>query len=70
MGQKRTYKYNSKEYKEEAVVLIREQGIQCPKQMIRLRKKIRIAYGKRCGGLHELLYLGGDGILRQMAINH
>jgi len=30
MGQKQTYKYYSKEYKEEAVALVREQGYSVP----------------------------------------
>ncbi len=30
MGQKRTYKQYSKEYKEEAVALVREQGYSAP----------------------------------------
>ena len=36
MGQKRTYKQYSKEYKEEAVALIREQGYSVPEAAISL----------------------------------
>jgi transposase len=44
MGQKRTYKQYSKEYKEEAVALVREQGYSVPEAAKSLVKASNILY--------------------------
>ncbi len=54
MGQKRAYKQNSKQYKEEAVVLVREQGYSVPEAV------------KSLGIANNMLYRWKDLIVSQL----
>ena len=47
MGQKRTYKQYSKEFKEEAVALVREQGYSVPEAAISLGIASNMLYRRK-----------------------